>query len=553
MPEQWSVAAIRATVLLIYAPAVVVVYFRLMPGLARPYRLFGTLMLAAHFLIVFFQEDYANGLYIDKLLWNVNREGNIPAILSGAQLFVASGAALAVAALSGGQSRLFRLYWVGNSLLLLAFGLFENVLDRAILINWQVVFPSLGAVVALFSLRLMRVSTRSSQIKYLSLLIGLTIGAVGSIGLEHFAWLYEPCDKIGLVRDGDCLSYIFEEGMEFLGIWIVLIAVLGFLSDLEQRPRPLLRITLFLMPAVWFIAVLNSPVIDYLQLRYSFQQTSLLYEGGIEIIGYRINEEENAFSLQLNTDSEEWAAYSGVGYSLHLVDQASGRSLASTDDNASRRVNWETPAWPRRWIYQQTLNLSIPADKHANRALWLLLSLWREQNGEHIPQKVLSSGLPQLSDTQIIVGELVLPVESPASSTAPLSQFDNGFALVSASMPQQAKTGETLPVTFTWRASKSGAEEYVQFLHLKHEETGEWWVYDQFPLGPRLPTRLWYNGLLDNETWQVSLPGDLAPGSYEMFTGLYRVSDLERVPASDKNGEAWRDSRVLLGTLSIAN
>ena len=91
----------------------------------------------------------------------------------------------------------------------------------------------------------------------------------------------------------------------------------------------------------------------------------------------------------------------------------------------------------------------------------------------------------------------------------------------------------------------------MQFLHLGHEETGDWWVYDQQPLGDRLPTRLWYSGLADSEVWQAPLPADLAPGRYEVFTGLYRTRDQERIPASDADGERWLDGRVPLGMIVI--
>ena len=82
-------------------------------------------------------------------------------------------------------------------------------------------------------------------------------------------------------------------------------------------------------------------------------------------------------------------------------------------------------------------------------------------------------------------------------------------------------------------------------------ETSAWWVYDQQPLGPRFPTGLWYSGLADTEVWQVPLPDDLAPGKYTVFTGLYRRSDLKRVPAYDAEGTPWLDARVPLGIISI--
>ncbi|MCY4540082.1 MAG: hypothetical protein OXE52_17855, partial [Chloroflexi bacterium] len=133
----------------------------------------------------------------------------------------------------------------------------------------------------------------------------------------------------------------------------------------------------------------------------------------------------------------------------------------------------------------------------------------------------------------------------------PLAVFDNGFALEAVDLPESAGLGETLSINFAWRSEAEGREDYVQFLHLGHEETGAWFVYDQQPLGPRLPARLWYRGLADSETWRVPLPPDLSPGQYNVFTGIYRASDRERVPASDSTGERWLDARVRLGTLTI--
>ena len=62
---------------------------------------------------------------------------------------------------------------------------------------------------------------------------------------------------------------------------------------------------------------------------------------------------------------------------------------------------------------------------------------------------------------------------------------------------------------------------------------------------------LWYSGLADSEVWSVPLPADLAPGRYEVFTGLYRARDGERVPTTDADGAPWLDNRVALGTLTL--
>ena len=48
------------------------------------------------------------------------------------------------------------------------------------------------------------------------------------------------------------------------------------------------------------------------------------------------------------------------------------------------------------------------------------------------------------------------------------------------------------------------------------------------------------------------MSADLAPGDYSLFTGLYRLSDRERLPATDADGEPYMDGRVPLGGLRIA-
>ena len=135
-------------------------------------------------------------------------------------------------------------------------------------------------------------------------------------------------------------------------------------------------------------------------------------------------------------------------------------------------------------------------------------------------------------------------------------------------MPDRARAGETKwPSHFSWRSDIDGTEDYVQFLHFGYvappgevesvEEganavSSAWWVYDQLPLGPRLPTRLWYSGLADSEVWQVPIPADLAPRAIHMsITGLYRLRDQERLPAIDTDGTYFVDARVPLGILTV--
>ena len=279
-------------------------------------------------------------------------------------------------------------------------------------------------------------------------------------------------------------------------------------------------------------------------------EASVQFESGVRLQSFRTENRDHAYIFQLFTSAQH-KAYEGLGYSILLVDQATGESLANQDKWADRlSYNWffgldQVP------VYRQAMEIDFPPLIPTNRALWVVLTLWRKEGDVYVRQKIISSDSPLLSETQVILSEFVMQAEPVASSSIPIARFENGFTLDAANVPERAQAGETMPILFAWRTDGDGRENFVQFLHLGHEASGAWWVYDQQPLGPRLPTRLWYRGLADSETWEVPLPADLAPGRYTVFTGLYRPGDQTRLSASNVDGTLFVDSRVPLGILTI--
>ena len=251
-----------------------------------------------------------------------------------------------------------------------------------------------------------------------------------------------------------------------------------------------------------------------------------------------------------------------LGFSVHLVDQVSGESLASREIYARRRY----AVWPggRGYepVYAQAIDLEIPPTAPVNRALWIVLTHWREIGGQFLPQAVVASDLRRLNETQVVLGELTLRAAPTRSTSSPIAVFENGFALNHVQLPERAQAGSTAQFSFDWTTEVNGSEDYSQFLHFVPVpapeageagavENGEWWGFDQLPLGARLPTRLWYSGLQDSETWDVPIPADVAAGNYTLYTGLYRQSDLARLAASDPDGVPYSDDRVPLGLLII--
>ena len=154
--------------------------------------------------------------------------------------------------------------------------------------------------------------------------------------------------------------------------------------------------------------------------------------------------------------------------------------------------------------------------------------------------KIVASDLQLLDDTQACLGGESL---ARASRRLPLaSRWRYSRMALRSMLGKRLKllgAGEPLTIRFSWRSEADGHEDHAQFLHLGHAESGEWWVYDQAPLGRVCRRDLWYKGLADSETWLVPLPADLAPGRYTVFSGLYRTRDKERAPARMPTGRLF--------------
>lgn len=440
------------------------------------------------------------------------------------------------------------LYWLGISLVFLFLALDEFVMLHEYTPNWREKYIVLGAMLfgttAIAALR----AGRNPRIFHLCFLTGLAMSAAGGIFLE----LMPPvCGNWAWLRLDDCLYFFpLEECLEFLGVWLTVVAVLGQLSN--GFPRPQLRSlrVLYALPPLWIALLCLLSLATSVEVRLLAQPAAVELESRVYLRGYRMDRSENAIRLRLYASARQWD-YMGLGYSVHLVDQVTGDSIASHDAWAQRKHGFWLFGPDDSPVFLQWMEINIPPETQTNHALWIILSTWRKLDGEFLRQKIRSSDLPLLDDTQVVLGEFVLPAASPSPVTAPLARFDNGFALDGVEMPEHAHAGENMNLRFTWRSGTDGSEDHVQFLHLGHEESGAWWVYDQQPLAARLPTRLWYDGLADSEIWQAPLPASLARGRYNVFTGLYRASDRERVPVSDAEGNPFLDARVPLGSLTI--
>ena len=544
-------ALLRIFVVLLYAPIVLISYWKLIPRLSPTAQRIASGFLAAQVLVIAVSLEIQPSLSFERWLWHLDREWNIPSTLASTQLAMVGCFALITAWLAKGRHIWLRLYLLGIGLLFLFLARDEYANLHEFIANWISFYGALGTTVAVITMAVAVRSPRRMRIWHLCLLAGLAMSASGALVIERLP--PKICGSLGFLRLDECLwAYNFEEPLEFLGIWLALVAMLGQFSDVSPAPPVRVRYALYALPALWILLLFQSDaILPTVPFVADAQPVDVEFESDVHLHGFRIEKKSDyKLHLHLYLSPRRWD-FNGLGYSVHLVDQISSDPIVGRDQYVNRQLEFLLgPGYVP--IYRQWMALEIPPQTAANRALWVVLALWREKDGEYAHQRVLASDRQLLDDTQVVLDELVIPAASTAAPPdVSLARFDNGFALDGVDLPERARPGEILAIPFSWRSDIDGQEDYTQFLHLGHEESGAWWVYDQPPLGNRLPTRLWYNGLADSETWQVPLPADLAPGRYSVFTGLYRQRDLERAPASDADGKPFLDARVPLGILTI--
>lgn len=541
---------LRLFALLLYAPAALFAFRRVIPALSPGCKRLAALMLAAQLLAIIIAIAHYSAAGYAYWLWHLDLEWNIPSFLSSTQLALVGVLALATAFFwrAGPASR--RLYLVALAVLFIFLGLeeFFSWKDAMAEADWRRNFALLVAAVFFATAALAAHTPKSGRAWLLLLLIGLSLMTIGGGLIDS---LPEICGDIGILRIDGCF-YFFrspEEMVEMLGGWLALLALL---SRLSRGPSPLPRpgwLALCLFPPAWILLLAHFSPVHALEVQPPAKPASVRFESKAELHGFQMDERGlPAIAFMFLPYDVELAR---MGFSIHLVDQLSGESLASREIIASRRYE----VWPggrgHEPVYAQAIDLDVPPDTPVNRALWVALSHWREIDSQFRQQAALASDLRQLNETQIILGELTLRAESSSASAPAIAVFENGFALSQVEMPQRARVGATAKFRFNWGTAVDGGEDYAQFLHFIHAKSGEQWGYDQQPLGARLPTRLWYSGLAEGETWQVEVPADIATGMYALYTGLYRPSDLKRVAVSDADGSPFVDARVLVGEIVI--
>ena len=535
---------------LVYLPACLLCYWLVARRLPPFARRIAALALMAKIPLVLMSLDTPSEGSFWGFVWHYDEEHNLPSTL-GYLLLACAGSFGLLSAWTGrereGWQRLFLLA-LGLLLLFMSFDEYFEAyknFDMAVRTHaWERSYKAIGAVTGLLTLLAALLSLARDRFWLLATLAGLASMALGGLVIDSALPL---CGIEGVFAVKTCEKPLaIEEIYEFLGSWLVFAGMLGLHSALSPSPSTRMRRLVYALPLMWLLLIpLNSPV-GRLDMHARAIPASARFDGGIDLLGFKIDTTQDAVGLSLYMSARQ-ADYAPLAdFHIALVDQASG----AANFRYSAGIDHLHGVWffgtHYRPVYRQPIRFphrGLPP----NRAQWITVGLANQSGLLHIS----ASDLRQLNDKQVILGEFVVHAPAVDAPAAPIAAFDGGFALVNADLPAAASPGDTLEIAMTWHSDSDASEDYTQFLHFFHAESGEQWGHDQPPLGRSLPTRLWYAGMMDTETWRVLAPLNAAPGEYDVYTGLYRPQDISRLRTYDAAGNAYEHARVHLGTVDI--
>ena len=355
-----------------------------------------------------------------------------------------------------------------------------------------------------------------------------------------------------------------EETLEFIGIVIALAGTAGYAT--ANMPRPFIAGRRFLASICLSMAIaatlhLGAPVwnttvvqrVGILWNGYGRAISADIFDGALALRGWS----GVALGPGKRKTIKIWLyatrpLTSNFGFSYHLLDQESGDVIAS----ANQRSGIDVRDWRPGILHSifPGAALQVPESAATNRAMWLTVSFWRIEGETFTPLTIDASDRLPLGDTHYVLEEVVFPVlaASPERGVT-AGEFANGFALRRAAIPERIRAGQSMNVEFHWSTDSDGKGDWTQFLHFVPQDGGSLWNVDQYPLGMRLPTRLWYAGMQSGERWNFTVPPDLAAGIYKVYTGLYRLADLQRLEVILADGRLPADRSIPLGSITIEN
>jgi len=161
---------------------------------------------------------------------------------------------------------------------------------------------------------------------------------------------------------------------------------------------------------------------------------------------------------------------------------------------------------------------------YRNRLRPVLVKTYNQRDGRPVIQTYTLEPAPRLFEQP--------PISHPIEATRLLS--DSGFlTLLGYDLPRdRVRSGEEFELTLYWQALAPQARSQKVFVHLLDDDGKLWTQHDSPPVFGNYPVTEWQAGEVVPDRIWLQVPGDVPPGTYHLFVGMYDKATGKRLPLS---------------------
>ena len=113
--------------------------------------------------------------------------------------------------------------------------------------------------------------------------------------------------------------------------------------------------------------------------------------------------------------------------------------------------------------------------------------------------------------------------------------------------------GDSLHLTLYWQGQSVMSTSYKFFVHIVDGQGHLLAQHDDIPGGEASPTTGWLPREVVTDSFDLPVPGDSSPGTYQIQAGFYDAVTGERLNVLDATGVATNDYVVLQDSLEVTN
>lgn len=225
-------------------------------------------------------------------------------------------------------------------------------------------------------------------------------------------------------------------------------------------------------------------------------------------------------------------------------------ALLADHSNAPAGGRWSTDRWRAGDVYRTRVTIATPAEgvRPSRYDAWVQVRPFGGDDQSWLPV----SGAGQGGQAARLPGGVIVAqpgagtgMGAPQPALQPVDvHFANGLSLRAADRPAELLPGEPLTVTLAWTAVQTPTHNATLFVHLIGPGGTMVAQDDRQPAGGSFPTSIWRPGDGSIETVVLTVPPNLAAGTYTLWTGLYPAAGGANTPLLNPDGtpagERWQ-------------